>query len=116
MSPLSLFDFCFDALHFSYTQEPETPEEEFASLGISETLKRIITDTTSLPIREPEEKKLTDSLKKTETQPRWFTEEDLKYYTAQFELSGFTGPLNYYRAIDRYRLSLSLSLSPSFPL
>jgi pimeloyl-ACP methyl ester carboxylesterase len=33
--------------------------------------------------------------------PAWLTEEDLDYYVAQFEQSGFRGPLNWYRNIDR---------------
>jgi pimeloyl-ACP methyl ester carboxylesterase len=33
--------------------------------------------------------------------PAWLTEEDLDYYVAQYEQSGFRGPLNWYRNIDR---------------
>jgi len=33
--------------------------------------------------------------------PSWLTSEDLDYYVAQFEKSGFRGPLNWYRNIDR---------------
>jgi pimeloyl-ACP methyl ester carboxylesterase len=33
--------------------------------------------------------------------PAWMTEEDLDYYVAQYERSGFRGPLNWYRNIDR---------------
>jgi pimeloyl-ACP methyl ester carboxylesterase len=33
--------------------------------------------------------------------PPWLTEEDLGYYVAQYERSGFRGPLNWYRNIDR---------------
>ncbi|KAK4768250.1 hypothetical protein SAY87_003391 [Trapa incisa] len=32
--------------------------------------------------------------------PSWLSEEDLQYYAASFEKTGFTGGLNYYRAID----------------
>ncbi|XP_010546737.1 PREDICTED: bifunctional epoxide hydrolase 2 [Tarenaya hassleriana] len=32
--------------------------------------------------------------------PAWFSEEDLDFYTSQFEKSGFTGGLNYYRAMN----------------
>lgn len=39
--------------------------------------------------------------------PEWLTEEDLDYYVAQFEQSGFRGPLNWYRNIDR-----NLELTP----
>ena len=33
--------------------------------------------------------------------PAWLSPEDLDYYVAQFESSGFRGPLNWYRNMDR---------------
>jgi pimeloyl-ACP methyl ester carboxylesterase len=33
--------------------------------------------------------------------PDWLTEEDLDYYVAQYQQSGFRGPINWYRNIDR---------------
>lgn len=33
--------------------------------------------------------------------PAWLTENDVDYYAAQFRRSGFRGPLNYYRNLDR---------------
>ena len=33
--------------------------------------------------------------------PAWMTETDLDYYEAQYQQSGFRGPLNWYRNIDR---------------
>src|SRR5262249_5163592 len=33
--------------------------------------------------------------------PAWLTQEDLDYYVAQYQQSGFRGPLNWYRNIDR---------------
>jgi pimeloyl-ACP methyl ester carboxylesterase len=35
------------------------------------------------------------------TLPSWLTAEDLDYYVAQYQQSGFRGPLNWYRNIDR---------------
>ena len=32
--------------------------------------------------------------------PPWITEEDLKFFAEKFEESSFTGPLNYFRAMD----------------
>lgn len=37
--------------------------------------------------------------------PAWFTEEDLKFYAEKYEQKGFTGGLNYYRALDLYAQS-----------
>lgn len=34
--------------------------------------------------------------------PSWLTKEDIDYYAAQFDKTGFTGGLNYYRAMDLY--------------
>ncbi|RLV55987.1 alpha/beta hydrolase [Aeromicrobium phragmitis] len=36
-----------------------------------------------------------------EDQPAWLTEDDLDFYVGEFERSGFTGPLNRYRNVDR---------------
>ncbi len=36
----------------------------------------------------------------TETLPSWLSEADLDFYTAEFERSGFRGPLNRYRNMD----------------
>lgn len=32
--------------------------------------------------------------------PPWITEEELQVYADKFQETGFTGPLNYYRAMD----------------
>ena len=39
-----------------------------------------------------------DGMQEFEDFPDWFTEEDLDYFVSQFEISGFRGPLNRYRA------------------
>lgn len=31
--------------------------------------------------------------------PSWLSEEDLEYYSTKYEKTGFTGPINYYRAL-----------------
>ena len=53
------------------------------------------------PIRKPATAKLLDGMTDPERFPSWMAEEDLDYYVAQFEQSGFRGPLNWYRNIDR---------------
>ena len=35
-----------------------------------------------------------------DTLPSWLTEEDVDVYTAQFEKSGFFGPVSFYRNLD----------------
>ena len=39
-----------------------------------------------------------DGMQEFKDFPDWFTEEDLDYFVSQFEISGFRGPLNRYRA------------------
>jgi pimeloyl-ACP methyl ester carboxylesterase len=44
---------------------------------------------------------LRDRFVETEELPPWITETDVDTYAAEFEHSGFTGPLNRYRNVDR---------------
>lgn len=44
---------------------------------------------------------LLDRVTLPDTLPGWLTEADLDFYTEQFEYSGFRGPLNRYRNVDR---------------
>lgn len=48
--------------------------------------------------------------------PAWLTEADLDVYVAEFTESGFTGPLNWYRAIDAtYALTSPWHMAPVLP-
>ena len=58
-------------------------------------------------VQKPATAKFLDGLPDPATLPAWLTEADLDYYVAQFERSGFRGPLNWYRNIDR-----NLALTP----
>lgn len=49
----------------------------------------------------PASAKLLDGLIDPPKLPSWFTAEDLDYYVEQFNKSGFRGPLNWYRNMDR---------------
>ncbi len=50
---------------------------------------------------KPSTAKFLDGMVNPDTLPAWLTEEDLDYYVAQYEKSGFRGPVNWYRNIDR---------------
>ena len=52
-----------------------------------------------------------DHLQTPAVLPPWITEEELQVYADKFEESGFTGALNYYRAMDLY----VQILSPFYP-
>lgn len=81
-------------------QIPGKFEAQVAEAGVSRTLQTLVTtDYTAEMLRKPFD--IANPAKAVGELPHWFTEDDLKYYTQQFEISGFTGPLNYYRNIER---------------
>jgi pimeloyl-ACP methyl ester carboxylesterase len=45
--------------------------------------------------------RLVDNLVLPEHLPAWLSQADIDYFVAQFERSGFRGPINWYRNIDR---------------
>jgi pimeloyl-ACP methyl ester carboxylesterase len=87
-----------------YFQEPGVAEAEFEK-DIRTALKKFLVmgaggnDLTLLPVKGPDDDLLSD-LPDPDVLPDWLTEEDLDFYTAEFERSGFRGPLNYYRNHD----------------
>jgi pimeloyl-ACP methyl ester carboxylesterase len=58
-------------------------------------------------VQKPSTAKFLDGLIDPPSLPSWLTKEDLDYYVAQYRESGFRGPLNWYRNIDR-----NLELTP----
>jgi pimeloyl-ACP methyl ester carboxylesterase len=58
-------------------------------------------------VRKPSTAKFLDGLVDPPSLPSWLSQEDLDYYVAQYQQSGFRGPLNWYRNIDR-----NLELTP----
>lgn len=59
------------------------------------------------PAKKPATAKFLDGMTDPAQLPAWITEADLDYYVAQYQQSGFRGPLNWYRNIDR-----NLELTP----
>ena len=49
------------------------------------------------PVSKPADAQLLDGMTAPEALPAWLNVEDLDYYVAQFEASGFRGPFNRYR-------------------
>ena len=88
-----------------YFQTPGVPEAEFEA-DIRKTLRityyAVSGDASgdAMQIQKPATAKFLDGMADPETLPAWLTEEDLDYYVAQYEQSGFRGPLNWYRNID----------------
>jgi pimeloyl-ACP methyl ester carboxylesterase len=52
-------------------------------------------------VSKPSTAKFLDGLIDPPSLPSWLSQEDLEYYVAQYQHSGFRGPLNWYRNIDR---------------
>ncbi|KAK1434489.1 hypothetical protein QVD17_00232 [Tagetes erecta] len=82
-------------------QEVGVMEDEIKSFETAEVLKKILTDKTpgppSLPRSDPFGLKALDG---PLCLPSWLSEEDIKYNVDKFDQTGFTGGLNYYRALD----------------
>ncbi len=89
-----------------YFQQPGVAEAELEA-DIRKSLRMVyFTVSGDLPVesrpgRKPASAKFLDGMTDPAQLPAWLTEEDLNYYVAQYEQSGFRGPLNWYRNIDR---------------
>lgn len=81
-------------------QKPGDIEAEFAALGTRSTMARFLSYHSPEPLLLPEGGGGLGDPNAPVVLPPWITEDDLDYYTAKFEKSGFTGGLNYYRSLD----------------
>ncbi|KAL2470378.1 alpha/beta-Hydrolases superfamily protein [Abeliophyllum distichum] len=82
-------------------QEPGYIEAEFAQIGTKQVLKNFFAFRTPGPLYFPKGKGLSNSADNTSHLPTWLSENDLDYYAGKFEQTGFSGGVNYYRAIGR---------------
>ncbi|KAJ4767387.1 Epoxide hydrolase [Rhynchospora pubera] len=87
-----------DAYYICRFQESGIAETEIARLGIDSFLKKVFTYHKPEPFYIPKEGLGLPNEKIT--LPDWITEEEINYYVKNFEKTGFTGPLNYYRCLD----------------
>lgn len=78
-------------------QECGEIEGEFAEIGTRRVLESILTYREPSPLYMPKGKAFGDS---PITLPSWLSEEDVNYYVSMYKQSGFSGSLNYYRALD----------------
>lgn len=92
--------------YMSYYQEPGVAEAEFEH-DVRTTMRKIMYAGSAEGSQigpwdvVPEDHGMLDLVSETEILPAWLTEADIDHYTAAFEQSGFTGALNWYRAIDK---------------
>ncbi|XP_030544839.1 epoxide hydrolase A [Rhodamnia argentea] len=81
-------------------QKPGDIESEIERIGARNMLRKILTERKPGPPMWPKGEDVGVGPGKPVALPSWLTEEDLDYYTSKFGKRGFTGGLNYYRAMD----------------
>ncbi|XP_048334922.2 uncharacterized protein LOC107424574 [Ziziphus jujuba] len=88
-----------DGCHVVQFQEPGRAERAFARYDYSTVMKKflLITDQVFLA---PPDMEMIDYLETPWSLPSWITEEEIRVFAEKYEESGFTGPLNHYRAMD----------------
>ena len=95
-----------DEFYISYFQQPGRAEAEIERdvrgwlLGFYHCASGDITDGPNIALVE-RGRELRDKFVYPESLPAWLSEDDLDYYTGEFERTGFTGGLNRYRNVDR---------------
>lgn len=80
-------------------QEAGRAERAFARYDCLTVMKKFLLITGIEILASPPGMELVDFLP-TPAVPSWITEEELMVFADKFQESGFTGPLNYYRAMD----------------
>lgn len=78
-------------------QEAGEIEGEFGQVGTKHILKQFLTYRNPGPLYLPKGKCFGDA---PITLPSWLSEEDVDFYADKYEQTGFTGGLNYYRALN----------------
>lgn len=86
-------------IHVSQFQKPGRAERAFARYDCLTVMKKFLLTKAEL-LTAPEGMELVDFLPTPSVLPSWISEEELQIFADKFQESGFTGPLNYYRALD----------------
>lgn len=81
-------------------QEPGEVEEKFASCDTGNIISAFLSSRDTRPPVLPKELDFKAIFQAPIALPSWLTEEDINYYAGKFNQTGFTGGLNYYRALD----------------
>nr|WP_283937950.1 alpha/beta hydrolase [Sphingomonas caseinilyticus] len=92
-------------IHHSYFQERDTPDRELAH-DTRKSLRSIFYSVSGSPDDcwnpiVPMGTRLLDTMPEPDTFPDWLSDRALDHYVAEYERTGFTGALNYYRCRDR---------------
>ncbi|CAN6802870.1 unnamed protein product [Brassica oleracea] len=100
LKPLEFFKSFGDGLYISQFQKPGRAEAAFAKHDILTVMKKFLLTTRTDYLVAPPDTEIIDDLEMPSTIPDWITDDELQVYAYKFQRSGFTGPLNYYRAMD----------------
>ncbi|GAA0181050.1 hydrolase [Lithospermum erythrorhizon] len=92
--------FLGDDYYICRFQNPGEMEEEFSRVDTARLIKKFLTNRSPALLRVPKAKGFGGSTNSPITMPSWLSEEDVNYYATKFNEKGFTGGLNYYRALD----------------
>jgi pimeloyl-ACP methyl ester carboxylesterase len=88
-----------DGCHVIQFQEPGRAERAFARYDYLTVFKKFLLLTDPVFVAPPD-MEIIDYLETPWSLPSWITEDELRVFAEKYEESGFTGPLNYYRAMD----------------
>ncbi|KAA8547434.1 hypothetical protein F0562_003702 [Nyssa sinensis] len=89
-----------DGFYISQFQEAGKAEKAFARYDYQTVMKKLLLINKTDQLIAPPGMEIIDYLETPSLLPPWITEEELQVYADKFMESGFTGPLNYYRAMD----------------
>ncbi|XP_071725304.1 epoxide hydrolase 1-like [Rutidosis leptorrhynchoides] len=82
-------------------QDPGVMEAEFAELGTERIIKELYTYHEPGPLFKPKGKGFNGRpIDAPITLPPWLSQDDINFYTAKYEKTGFRGGINYYRNLD----------------
>ncbi|MGH3392421.1 MAG: alpha/beta fold hydrolase [Actinomadura sp.] len=108
-----------DGFYMLYFQRPREPEAEFER-DLQATFRRFLYaasgDAPGLAPIVPAGGGFLDICPEPERLPGWLTEDDIATYAAEFAPTGFTGPVNWYRNLDRnWELTAAWHRAPVTP-
>lgn len=89
-----------DDIYISQFQQPGRAERSFARYDYLTVMKKFFLITNTDPLISPPGMETIDYLQTPSSLPNWITEDDLQVFADKYQESGFTGGLNYYRAMD----------------
>nr|GLL43820.1 bifunctional epoxide hydrolase 2-like isoform X1 [Ipomoea trifida] len=84
---------------FRPEKEPGDIEAELALIGVKTCIKNIFAFRRPGPLYFPKGKGFSANTDSSTSPASWLSEEDLDYFVSRFEKTGFTGGVNYYRAM-----------------